>query len=108
MKTVIFNEDRSSYYQSKQREMARLEEARRIISEDAIYIHYYGMSAFIELFPEVKGFGMSWHEEVVQELQKLKRNDLANELVGIYLAYAGSQDKKSNRKFRDMIRDLTK
>lgn len=107
MKTVIFNEDRSSYYRSKQREMARLEEARRVISEDAIYIHYYGMSAFIELFPEVKGFGMAWHEAVVKELQKLKRNDLSNELVGVFLAYAGSQDKKANRRFRNMIRELT-
>lgn len=106
MNTVVFNESRSNYYKAKKRELARLRQERQIVTEDALYIHHYGMSAFLELFPEAKYFGVNWHREVIAELQIIKKRELGQLLSGIYMASAATKDKKANRKFRRIIDDL--
>ena len=105
---AIFNEERSNYYKAKKRELTRLKTEERVAEEDALFVHYYGMSAYIELFPEVKGFGMSWHTQVLKELQKLERRNLAQQLTGNALAYASTKSKKSARHFKRMVKDLTR
>ena len=107
MKTELFNSERSDYYRAKKRELARKQAERRTITEDAVYVHYYGMTAYLELFPEAKGFSIVWHEQLVQELRKIKQNDMATMLVGISLAYASSQSKKGGRAFKNLIKELT-
>lgn len=102
----IFNAERSNYYKAKKRELARKREEDRVVEEDALYIHYYGMTAYLELFPEAKDFGISWHKQLLIELQRLERKKLANTLTGMSLAYASTKSKKSQRAFKRVIKDL--
>lgn len=104
----IFNEERSNYYKAKKREILRVKEERHVVEGDALFIHFYGMSAFIELFPECKYFSITWHDEILEELQRLKRRDMGQNLAGMSLAFAASKSKKSSRHFRRMIKELTK
>lgn len=103
---VIFNEERSNYYKAKKRELARKQEENRVVEEDALFVHYYGMSAYLELFPEAKDFGISWHKQLLIELQRLDRKKLANTLTGTALAYASTHSTKSRRAFNRIIKDL--
>lgn len=81
MNTVVFNESRSNYYKAKKRELARRRQERQVVIEDALYIHHYGMSAFLELFPEAKYFGVNWHREVIAELQIIRKRSWGSYLV---------------------------
>jgi hypothetical protein len=105
---IIFNEERTAYYRAKKRELARKKEADLVIKEDALFIKYYGMSAYLELFPEAKYFGVSWHRSVVEELRNMERRQIGQLLSGIYSASAATKGKKANRKFRRIIKDLTR
>lgn len=102
----VFNAERAPYYRAKKRELAHKEEARRVIKEDALFVHHYTMPAFITLFPEVKEFGMSYHRELVKELEKIRARHLGQELGGTYLAVAATKDKKARSKFRKIVKDL--
>lgn len=104
----IFNAERSNYYKAKKRELTRQKAQSRIVQEDALFIRYYGMSAYIELFPEAKYMGVNWHRMVLDELQRLDRRQLAQELTGMSLAYAASQSKKAGRNFKRVLKDLNK
>lgn len=104
----IFNQERSNYYKAKKRELTRQSEENKVVAEDALFVHYYGMSAYLELFPEAKGFGIGWHRSLLVELQKLDKKRLGNELTGISMAYGANKSKKGNRTFRRMIKDLIK
>lgn len=108
MKQQIFNAERSNYYKAKRRELSRLRQSRQVVVEDALFIKHYGMSAFLELFPEAKGFGVSWHREVIQELEIMKKRELSQLLSGIYMASVATKDKKANRKFRKIVSNLLK
>jgi len=103
---IIFNEERSNYYKAKKRELQRISDESKVVQEDALFVHYYGMSAFLELFPEAKGFGISWHRELLRELQILEKKRLGNQLTGTSMAYAATQSKKGSRSFRRIIKDL--
>lgn len=103
----IFNEERSEYYKAKKRDLALANEKSTVAKEDALYIHYYGMDAYLELFPEAKYFGMSWHENVVNELEKLRKKHLGQQLSGFYMASAAVKNKSASRKFRALIKSLT-
>lgn len=102
----IFNTERSNYYKAKKRELARKREENKVVEEDALFVKYYGMSAYLKLFPEAKGFGINWHRQLLIELQRLERKKLANTLTGTSLAYAATQNNKSRRKFSRIIKDL--
>lgn len=104
----IFNAERSNYYKAKKRELSRKKEENRVIEEDALFIHHYGMSAYIELFPETKDMGMNWHNSVLIELQRIRKKELGQQLSGISLAYAATQSKKAARHFKRVIKDITK
>lgn len=104
---IIFNESRSAYYKAKKRELERVSRSRAVIQEDALFIHYYGMSAYLELFPEAKQFGVSWHRDILKELQKIREKYLGQELSGVYMAYGAIKSKKVNRNFRKLIKQLT-
>lgn len=104
----LLSPERQAYYKAKKREQLRVEESKRIVREDATYIYYYGMSAFLELIPEAKGFGTNWHKEVLSELQRIERLKLADNLSGIASAYSATQSKKGNRSFIRMIKNLQK
>lgn len=104
----IFNEERSNYYKAKKRELTRQSDELKVIAEDALFVHYYGMSAYLELFPEAKDFGISWHRSLLVELQKLDKKRLANQLSGTSMAYAATQSKKASRGFKRIIKDLLK
>ena len=106
MKQVIFNQDKSNYYKSKKRELARKDQADRVVQEDALFVHYYGMSAYLTLFPEAIGFGINWHRQLLRELQILDKKRLANELSGASMAHAANKSKKGSRMFKRMIKDL--
>ena len=66
------------------------------------------MSAFLELFPEAKGFGIEWHQDILAELITMENEHISRVLNGIALGYSASQDKKAGRRFRTMIADLIK
>ena len=104
----LLSPERQAYYKAKKREELRTKEAKRIIREDATYIYYYGMSAFLELFPEARGFGINWHKEIISELQRIERVKLADKLSGTASAYGAVQSKKGNRAFSRLIRHLQK
>lgn len=104
----FLSEERRNYYKAKKAEQARQAQARLKIKEDALFIHYYGMSAYLELFPDAKGFGMSWHRELLVQLQKIEKTKLANRLSGTALAVSASIDKKAARKFKRIIKDMLK
>lgn len=104
----IFNEERSNYYKAKKRELSRVNEETKVVAEDALFVHYYGMSAYLELFPEAKDFGIGWHRSLLVELQKLDKKKMGNYLSGTSMAYAATQSRKANRGFRRMIKDLIK
>lgn len=105
---IIFNEERSAYYKAKKRDLARQKAARSVVKEDALFIHHYGMQAFLQLFPDAKDFGITWHRDVITELDRIKKRDLAQLLSGFYMASAATKDKKANRKFRQIINNLNK
>ena len=104
----IFNEERSNYYKAKKRELTRLKEENQVVEEDALFVYHYGMSAYLEVFPEAMGFGMSGHRSVLRELQRLKKKELGQTLAGFSMAFAATQSKKSSRHFKRIIKDLTK
>lgn len=104
---AIFNEERSAYYKAKKREISRKREANRVVKEDALYIHYYGMTAYMELFPEAREFGTNWHIQIIEELENIRVKHLGQTFSGFYMASAATKDKGANRKFRKMIKDLT-
>lgn len=108
MKPVLFNAERSKYYKAKKRDFTRANEERKVLEEDATFIHYYGMSAFLELVPEAKDFGIGWHRDIIKELEFIRKKELAQQLSGIYMANAATKDKKANRGFRQIISKLTK
>lgn len=103
---MIFNEGRRHYYMAKKRELARQRQAKEVVKEDALFIKYYGMDAYLELFPEAKDFGINWHREVIQELKELEKKQLGSLLGGIYSASGATKDKKMNRSFRKIIKGL--
>jgi len=105
---MIFNEERRDYYLAKKRRLARENEAGKIIKEDALFIKHYGMMAFLELFPEAKGFGVNWHRSVVEELEHMEQVKLGRLLSGIHSAVAATKDRKANRNFRRTVQKLTK
>lgn len=107
MKTTSFlTDERRIYYKTKQARERREREANRIIEDDAMYIRHYGMSAFLQLFPEAIHFGADYHERIVQELERMSRKELAQQLSGIAMAIAATKYKKSNRRFTKMLKDL--
>lgn len=105
---IIFNEERRNYYLAKKRELSRQNEEAKVIQEDALFIYHYGMIAFLELFPEAKELGISWHRAVIKELQRLETKRLGNLLSGIYSATGATKDKRIFRKFKKIIKDLVK
>lgn len=104
----IFNAERSNYYKAKKREILRVKEENRVVEEDALFVYHYGMSAYLELFPEAKGFGMNWHNQMLVELQRLKKKEMGQYLSGTSMAVAATKNKKSSRLFRRIIQSLTK
>jgi hypothetical protein len=102
----IFNQERRNYYIAKKRELARKKQANQVINEDALFIYHYGMIAYLELFPEAKGFGVEWHREIVKELQIMEKRRLANLLSGIYKASLATKYKKANRTFIRIIKEM--
>lgn len=103
----LFNAERSAYYKAKKLELTRKSESKRVVKQDALYVYHYGMTAYLELFPEAKEMGVSWHEELVEELENLRLRHLGQELSGYYMASAATKDKKANRKFRTLIKSMT-
>ena len=107
MNKTVFDTGRSEYYRQK-KERLRLDEAERLlILDDAVFIKHYGMDAYIKLFPDAVNQPMSWHNAVVKELQRLEKQELANLLTGVSLAYAATQSKKARRAFNNMIKGMT-
>lgn len=106
MNTTVFDTGRSEYYRQKKTRIRREDAERALILDDAVFIKYYGMDAYIKLFPDAVNQPMAWHNAVVKELQRLDRQSLANELTGISLAYGASQSKKAGRAFKAMIKGL--
>lgn len=102
----FLSEDRRAYYRAKRREVLRKQEADLVIKEDALFIKHYGMSAFLELVPEAKYFGIGWHRQVIEELEHMRQTELARLLSGIYSASAATKDKSANRRFRTTIKDM--
>lgn len=100
--------ERARYYKLKRSELKQQADARRVVKQDALFIRYYGMSAYIELFPEAKDFGTNWHNEVLEELQRLEKRALANQMTGIFYAFAATKSKVSLRKFKKIVKDLLK
>lgn len=103
-----FNAERRNYYFAKKRDLQRENERRAVIKEDAIFIYHYGMTAFMEFFPESKGLSIEWHRLIVAELALMERKRLGQLLGGVYMASAATKDRKINRKFRKIIADLTR
>ena len=108
MKTVYFLPERSDYYKRKKREYIAKKRERENTRQDAIYIRYYGMSAFLELFPEAKGFGIEWHQNILAELITMENEYMGKLINGIALGYTSSKSKKANRRFKAMISSLFK
>ena len=104
----FLSEERRNYYRAKKSEINNQSDAQKVIQEDALFIKYYGMDAYLKLFPEAAGFGIKWHREVIQELHKLERRQLGNELAGMSLAIASNLSKSSARKFKKVIKDMLK
>lgn len=108
MKHVVFNAERSDYYKKKQDRLKSERDDNRIVAEDATFIKYYGMSAFLDLFPEARDFPMTWHRAVVKEIQRIEKKQLANKLSGIAMATAAHKSKKNNKLLKRTIREMTK
>lgn len=109
MKTVQFlSDERAAYYKAKKSEQQRQEQQRQTIIDDALFIHYYGMDAYLKLNPDAIDYSISWHRQVLKELQNLDKVKLANHLTGMSLAYSASMSKKSSNKFKTMIKGMLK
>lgn len=104
----FLSEERRNYYRAKKAEQARQAQASLNVKEDALFIHYYGMSAYLELFPDAKGFSINWHREIIIELKKIDKINLGNQLSGMAMAIAANLSKKSRRKFKQLIRGMMK
>lgn len=105
---TFLSEGRSNYYKAKKLEIARKNEERKIILQDALFIKYYGMSAYLQLFPEAQEFGTNWHTEILEELIKIDKRALANQLSGISMAVAAGNSKKAASKFKRVIQEMLK
>ena len=104
----LLSEERRNYYKAKKAEVRRKAEESKVYQEDALFIKYYGMEAFIQLFPEAKNMGISWHRAVLAELQKLEKRKLVSELSGMSMAIGANLSKKSARKFKRTLKDMLK
>lgn len=107
MNTTVFDTGRSEYYRQKKATIRQEEAERALILDDAVFIKHYGMDAYIKLFPDAINQPMTWHNAVVKELQRLEKQELANLLTGVSLAYAATQSKKARRAFNNMIKGMT-
>lgn len=103
----FFNAENRDYYRKKKQEILNNKEDNLAIKEDAKFIHHYGMSAYLELVPELRGMGIGWHNKVVEELQRIRYREKAEMLLGIQLAVLSGQDKKAGRKFNRLIKEMT-
>lgn len=103
----VFNAERREYYIAKKRRLQADAIAREAVRQDALYIHHYGMDAYLQLFPDAVDMGVSWHEAVVKELEQMEREKLAQTLNGVSQAFAATQSKKGNRAFRSLVRALS-
>lgn len=104
----LLSESRRNYYKAKKAEEARRRQESKVYQEDAVFIKYYGMTAYLKLFPEAKDMGISWHREVVKELQRMEKKALASKLAGMSMAIGANMSKKSARKFKATLRDMLK
>jgi len=104
----FLSKDRQNYYKSKKAEITRKNQESKVVKDDAMFIRYYGMSAYLELFPEAKDFGVSWHREVVKELVKLEKRNMASFLSGNNMAISAIFSKKAARKFKRVIKGMIK
>jgi len=104
--TVIFNSSNRDYYRKKKDNLAFKKQIDVVVRDDALFIKYYGMSAFLELFPDGKGFNMDWHYGVLRELRRLNNEDLRLQLCGIQMAVGSNFSKKINKEFNRFLKSL--
>lgn len=103
---VIFNSANRDYYRKKKDNLAFQKQIDVVVKDDALFIKYYGMSAFLELFPDAKGFSMDWHLGVIRELRRLQNEDLRAELCGFQMAVGANFSKKINKEFNKYLKSL--
>ena len=108
MKKEFFISERTQYYRDKKNRLSREKEESRVVKEDALFVRHYGMTAYLQLFPEASGFGINWHKLLLKELVKMENEHLATVLSGIQLAYASTHDKESAKYFKALLKDLEK
>lgn len=104
----FLSDKRKDYYKLKKLEQERKRISQASIIDDARYIRHYGMSAYLELFPEAAGFGMEWHKSIVAELEYIEQKQEGELLAGIASAYSSVKSRKANRAFKHMIKDMVK
>ena len=105
-KSIFFNSSNRDYYRKKKDRLAFESKIDAVVRDDASFIKYYGMSAFLELFPDARGFNIDWHNGVIRELKRLDRQDLSMNLCGMQLAVGANFSKKINREFKVFIKSL--
>lgn len=104
--SIIFNANGRDYYRKKKDKLAFQRSIDLVVREDAIFIKYYGMDAYLKLFPDAEGFGMEWHRGVLRELARMKHEDMRDYLYGIRLAVGANLDKKAGREFKHLLKSL--
>lgn len=104
----FLSKDRSNYYKAKKQRIAAENRRKIPIRRDALFISYYGMDSFLQLFPEALELSISYHEELLEELQRIERKREADRLVGISMAMASTKNKKALRQFKRHIKDMRK
>lgn len=95
MKTVIFNENNRAYYIAKKARLELDNAVKQAAREDARFVLAYGMDAFMQLYPDALHQGMDWHVDLLKEVERLKRLELAENIAGMALATSAGVSKKS-------------
>lgn len=104
--SIVFNSSNREYYRKKKAKIAFQHSIDLVVREDALFIKYYGMTAYLDLFPDAKDFDMDWHRGVIRELSRLDNDNLRAYLYGIRLAVGASLDKKAGRQFNHFLKSL--
>lgn len=107
MKVIqLLSPERDAYYAKVKARRQAQNAMRDVVRQDAVFIHYYGMDAFLKLYPDAVDNSMEWHNAVVLELRAIEQRQLADTLVGIQSAVSASLYRKAAHRFARTIRNM--
>lgn len=104
----LLDDERRAYYTNKRERIRRERLSKLSVQRDALFINTFGLSSFMELVPEARGYDMYWFDEVAAEIAKIKKREFADQVTGYFMASAATKSRKAFRMLKSLLRELGK